>query len=62
MMRKYFGRFLRPDVLEHADRADLVVRAVVDVAVVLQPDLHAVLQLRGPDPLAREFELLLRKA
>ena len=36
---KYTPQLPEPDVLEHADRADGVVRAVVDVAVVLVPHL-----------------------
>ncbi len=43
---KYSPRRLRPDVLEHADRADGVERPVGDVSVVLQADLDPVLQTR----------------
>jgi len=36
------GQTLRADVLEHADRGDRVVRAVVDVPLVLEPDGDAI--------------------
>ncbi|MNN36494.1 hypothetical protein D3C81_1503930 [compost metagenome] len=47
------------DVLEHAD-ADHLVEAPVrrQVAVVLQLQLHAILQALGRHPLARQLELL----
>ena len=48
------------DVFEHADRADRVVRAVVDVAVVLQPDLDPIAEPGVGDALAGELVLLAR--
>ena len=48
------------DVLEHADRADRVERAVVDVAVVLQADLDPVAEPGLGDPLRRQLGLALR--
>ena len=48
------------DVLEHPDRADRVVRAVVDVAVVLQPDLDRSGEPGLGDPLLRELGLAPR--
>ena len=52
---KYSSSSRRADVLEHADRADRVERAVVHVAVVLHADLDAVVEPgvvhRAPRPL-----------
>jgi hypothetical protein len=47
-----------PHVLRHPDRGDGVVRAVGDLAVVLEPDLHPVLEARLRDPPAGEVGLL----
>ncbi len=47
-------------MLEHPDRADRVERPVVDVAVVLQPDLDPVAEPRLGDPLRRQLGLALR--
>ena len=46
-----------PDVLEHADGADGVERAVVDVAVVLQPDVDLAGQPGVLHPLDRGLDL-----
>ena len=46
------------DVLAHLDRRGGVVRAVVEVAVVLQADLDPVGQAEVGDPLAHEVVLL----
>ncbi len=51
----------RPDVLEHADRADGVVRTVVDVAEVGVTHLDAIAEPAFGDTLAREVGLRLRQ-
>ena len=48
-------------MLAHLDRRGDVVRAVVDVAVVLQPDVDLVVQAAVGDALLHELELLLRQ-
>src|SRR5256885_15664872 len=40
----------RADVLDHADARDRVERAVGDLSIVGDPDLHAVLEARLDDP------------
>ena len=53
-------QILQPHVLEHADAADAVERAL-HVAVVLQANFDAVLQPGGPHAFGRQFKLLLRQ-
>jgi len=48
---KYSWQALQPDVLEHADRADGVVRPVVTSRLVLQADLDQVAQAHIGGPL-----------
>ena len=55
------GELRQADVLEHADRADRVVGPVVDVAVVLVPDLDLVGQPGLGDPLLGQLGLALRE-
>jgi hypothetical protein len=52
------GELRTAHVLGHADRGDGVVRTVVDRAVVLEPDLHPVVQSGLHDPFAGEAGLL----
>ena len=51
------GQLRLADVLEHADRADGVVGAVGDLAVVLHPDLDAVGQPGVGHPLLGQLGL-----
>ena len=52
---------VQPHVLEHAHAGDAVERPVGHVAVVLQPDLDAILQASLAHPLGRQRELVLRQ-
>ncbi len=49
------------DVLEHADAADRVERAVLDIAVVLDADVDALVDIRVDHALGRELGLLPRE-
>ena len=59
--RRTPGSLRPPDVLGHADRADRVERAVVDVAVVLDADLDPVGEPGLGHPLAGQRGLLRRE-
>ena len=54
------GQVLAADVLEHADGADGVERPVVDVAVVLQADVHLAGEPSLLDPIRPELHLAWR--
>ncbi|MCY1243611.1 hypothetical protein D9M72_566350 [compost metagenome] len=55
------GDLLAADVFGHADGADRIERSVVHVAVVLDPDVHAICQARVGHALARQPCLFIRK-
>ena len=51
----------QPDVLDHPDAGDGVVRPVGNVTVVLHPDLHLVLEAQRRDGRTGEVRLFLRE-